>query len=418
MAWYRTGTIAAAKGSKTVTGTGTKWADNKQGIGAGQMLLVPGSGSVQAYEIASVKSDTELTLTDAVASDISGSAYAILAFYGNSYPDFARQLAAQLKYYQSQMDGWQEIMTGTGDVTLVAPDGTSVTISSMSELTTSVKSKLDKSQNLADVENKTTSLKNLGGLPLTGGTLTGGLIGTTIVANSGVSALSRGVDMSQQGTHLVWNEDASTGKGSIVVNRGKGTGGFNIRIVNETNTVENAIFQFTVDGIMNAANGSYSVGGRVRAFSAVSSTYLEVKVDGVAKGITFFDSDKTLKEEIKDADEELALDIIRKIRPVAYKFKDVNYTYQSPDPVTGKMFSAEGIKRGSSHKYGVIAQEFEELLPEGIITNSDGKKSLDPLEQLGLLLTVCHAQQKLIDEQSEVIKSMGVRLKNIDGQDG
>ncbi|WP_190286007.1 MULTISPECIES: tail fiber domain-containing protein [Pantoea] len=138
MAWYRTGTIAAAKDSKTVTGTGTKWADNKQGIGAGQMLLVPGSGSVQAYEIASVRSDTELTVTEAVASEISGSAYAILAFYGNSYPDFARQLAAQLKYYQSQMDGWQEIMTGTGDVTLVAPDGTSVTISSLSKLTSAL----------------------------------------------------------------------------------------------------------------------------------------------------------------------------------------------------------------------------------------------------------------------------------------
>lgn len=163
MAWYRTGTIAAAKGSKTVTGTGTKWADNKQGIGAGQMLLVPGSGSVQAYEIASVKSDTELTLTDAVASEISGSAYAILAFYGNSYPDFARQLAAQLKYYQSQMDGWQEIMTGTGDVTLVAPDGTSVTISSLSKLTEEITGKLDKTGGNVSGSLTAKSLRAVGG---------------------------------------------------------------------------------------------------------------------------------------------------------------------------------------------------------------------------------------------------------------
>lgn len=397
MAWYRTGTIAATKDGKTITGTGTKWADNKQGIGAGQMLLVPGSGSVQIYEIATVKSDTELTLTDAVASDISGSAYAILAFYGNSYPDFARQLAAQLKYYQSQMDGWQEIMTGTGDVTLVAPDGTQLTISSMSELMTRVKGKLDASKNLEDLSDKTAALSNLGALPLSGGTLTGGLTGTTIVAKNGVSAISNGVDMAQQGTHLVWNEESGTGKGSIVVNRGSGTGGFNIRIVNGANTVQHTNFQFTVDGLLYVPNGSFSVGGRVRAFSAVNSTYLEVKVDGAAKGINFFDSDKTLKEDIKDADEVMALDIIRKIRPVAYKFKDINFTYQSPDPVSGEMFNAEGKQAGSSHKYGVIAQEFEELLPEGVITNSDGKKSLDPLEQIGLLLTVCHAQQKIID---------------------
>lgn len=226
------------------------------------------------------------------------------------------------------------------------------------------------------------------------------------------------MNMGQQGTHLVWNEDNGSGKGSIVVNRGSGVGGFNIRIVNSANNVENANFQFTADGLFYAANGSVSVNNRVRAFSAVSSTYLEVKVDGAAKGINFFDSDKTLKEGIEEADEKLALEIIRKIRPVAYKFKDKIFTYQSPDPITGEMVIAEGKQVGSSHKYGVIAQEFEELLPEGVITNSDGMKSLDPLEQLGLLLTVCHSQQKLIDDQSEIVKAMGARLKDLDGLGG
>ncbi|WP_277971738.1 hypothetical protein [Pantoea agglomerans] len=210
MAWYRTGTIAATKDGKTITGTGTKWADNKQGIGAGQMLLVPGSGSVEIYEIATVKSDTELTLTDAVTSNITGSAYAILAFYGNSYPDFARQLAAQLKYYQSQMDGWQEIMTGTGDVTLVAPDGTQVTISSMSELTSSVKGKLDASKNLEDLTDKTTARKNLGFVDEVLPVSLGGTGGNTPSAARSGLGLKSGAT-----TDVVGSTDTGNGAGKI-----------------------------------------------------------------------------------------------------------------------------------------------------------------------------------------------------------
>ena len=143
MAWYTTGTIAVS--GTTVTGTGTNWLDNKQSIGAGQALLIPGSGTVKMYEIASVTSATKLTLKTSPGTIAAGQAYAILSFYTDSVPDFARRLAAQLSYYQSQMDGWQQIMTGTGNVTLTAPDGTSVTISSFAKLT-------------ADVSNLTTSV--------------------------------------------------------------------------------------------------------------------------------------------------------------------------------------------------------------------------------------------------------------------
>lgn len=130
-AWYRAGTIASA--GNVVTGTGTKWADNKMGIGTGQMLIVPGDGIVQMHEILFIDSDTQLRLVNAPAAALSG-AYAIVSFYTDSVPDFARRLAAQLSYYQSQMDGWQKILTGSGSVTIIAPDGTEVTIPSLAGL--------------------------------------------------------------------------------------------------------------------------------------------------------------------------------------------------------------------------------------------------------------------------------------------
>ncbi|MCI0268585.1 UNVERIFIED_ASMBLY: hypothetical protein E7W40_14670 [Cronobacter sakazakii] len=141
-AWYRSGTIAVA--GKTVTGTGTNWTDNKMGIGPGQALLIPSAGTVKVYEIARVDSATQITLNDDAGTVAAGQAYAIMSFYGDSVPDFSRRLSAQLSYYQSQMDGWQEIMTGTGSITLEAPDGTQVTVSSFKKLTTDMAAKADK----------------------------------------------------------------------------------------------------------------------------------------------------------------------------------------------------------------------------------------------------------------------------------
>lgn len=141
MAWYKAGTISVS--GKTVTGAGTNWTDNKMGIGPGQALLIPGTGSVKMYEIARVDSATKITLASDAGTVSAGSAYAIMSFYTDSVPDFARRLAVQLSYYQSQMDGWQQIMTGTGSITLEAPDDTIVTISSFKKLTDDMNNKLD-----------------------------------------------------------------------------------------------------------------------------------------------------------------------------------------------------------------------------------------------------------------------------------
>lgn len=133
MAWYKTGTVAVA--ATKVTGTGTNFLDAKFGVGPGQAFLLPASGTVKIYEIASVEDATHLTLTTSAGTVAAGAAYAVMSFYTDSIPDFSKRLAAQLGYYQSQMDGWQTIMTGTGAVSVTAPDGTVVNISSFAKLT-------------------------------------------------------------------------------------------------------------------------------------------------------------------------------------------------------------------------------------------------------------------------------------------
>lgn len=135
MSMYETGTVSATADATTITGSGTKWADQKNGIGPQCTIAIYGAGTVDLYAIARVDSDTQLTVTRPVSRAFSGAAYGVMVAETQSVQYFANMLAAQLGYYQSQMDGWQEIMTGTGSVTITAPDGRQVTISSFKKLT-------------------------------------------------------------------------------------------------------------------------------------------------------------------------------------------------------------------------------------------------------------------------------------------
>lgn len=102
MSWYKTGTIAVTNGSKIITGTNTVWSNALNGVSAGRMLLLPGSGTVQVYEIASVQSDTQLTLATAFTGATSSALpYAIPTSPSVSIEQFAHEFAVTLVYTSS-----------------------------------------------------------------------------------------------------------------------------------------------------------------------------------------------------------------------------------------------------------------------------------------------------------------------------
>ncbi|HHG9971213.1 TPA: hypothetical protein ACPZLC_004229 [Yersinia enterocolitica] len=132
MAWYRSGTVTSVAGTNVITGTGTLWNNPIFGIASGQMIFVPGAGQVVIYEILAVDSDTKIRVTKNISSAITNSEYAIVTTVSNSMSDLARRTAVQLALYQQFLEDWQNITTGTGDVTIIAPDGTEVVIPALS----------------------------------------------------------------------------------------------------------------------------------------------------------------------------------------------------------------------------------------------------------------------------------------------
>ncbi|MFJ5428962.1 pyocin knob domain-containing protein [Pectobacterium actinidiae] len=134
MSWYKIGTIATTNGSKIITGTGTQFINSLNGVSSGRMLLLPAAGTVQIYEIESVQSDTQLTLVSPFSGTTgSGKSYAIPTSPSVSLEQFAHEFASTLSYYQQQLQGWQSILTGTGNITLTTPDGETVTVRSQAE---------------------------------------------------------------------------------------------------------------------------------------------------------------------------------------------------------------------------------------------------------------------------------------------
>jgi hypothetical protein len=86
MSQYVTGTVAVTNGSASVTGTGTAWSAN---IVAGDVLIIIGGAA--SYQVASVGSDTGLTLTaDYGGTTASGLSYALsrdfTPVFGLPYP--------------------------------------------------------------------------------------------------------------------------------------------------------------------------------------------------------------------------------------------------------------------------------------------------------------------------------------------
>ncbi|MFM5840642.1 hypothetical protein ACET68_19455 [Aeromonas rivipollensis] len=128
--WKRDGTVAVTNGSKKVTGTGTTFADTKNGVAKGHLFCITSGTSVDFYEVDYAVSNTELYLVQAYRGlTATGKAYEIITTFSDSVPEFARRLTATLSAYQQQSDAFQALLTSNAaTIEVPAPDGTKQTL--------------------------------------------------------------------------------------------------------------------------------------------------------------------------------------------------------------------------------------------------------------------------------------------------
>ena len=122
--------MADANGNKKVTGTGTTFADTKNGVAKGHLFCITSGTSVDFYEVDYVVSNTELYLVQSYrGTTATGKAYEIITTFSDSVPEFARRLTATLSAYQQQSDAFQALLTSNAaTIEVTAPDGTKQTL--------------------------------------------------------------------------------------------------------------------------------------------------------------------------------------------------------------------------------------------------------------------------------------------------
>lgn len=84
-------------------------------------------------------------------------------------------------------------------------------------------------------------------------------------------ATAAGNNVGSQGTHIIWNENGD-GRGTIIVNQGQGTGGFNFRFVNSDNSVETGSVRMDGTGTLRAGNNLIAVN---RVHSGNGASYMD-----------------------------------------------------------------------------------------------------------------------------------------------
>jgi hypothetical protein len=326
MSMYETGTVSAAADATTITGSGTKWADQRNGIGPQCTIAIYGAGTVDLYAIARVDSDTQLTVTRPVSKAFSGSR---LRRDGGRNPErcstgqtCSRHSSATIS---RQMDGWQEIMTGDGSVTVTAPDGREVTISSFKKLTDDMAGKAGSGEN-----NDITGLNALGYSKINP-TRVGHLYGTNATTNTknwfAFSNLIEPNPKSETGS----GDLGATGVGAFFIG-----GGGDIYYQYEGNT----LFRLGIDGALNTTSGRiYSMGSYNGTTTAGANVYITTQ--GAFARSTSSAKYKTQVETLKNS----YADKMQELRPVWYRS-----TCENDNPDWGW--------------YGFIAEEVGEILPQ------------------------------------------------------
>jgi len=119
MAQYKTGSVTVTNGSQTVTGLGTLWSSE---VSSGDIFTVVGENAW--YEVGSVDSDTQITLSASYAgTSASGAAYAITrdftTNYGWPYPQKGDiETASLIKRAFEDIDAKLVLTNTDGDVTV------------------------------------------------------------------------------------------------------------------------------------------------------------------------------------------------------------------------------------------------------------------------------------------------------------
>ncbi|WP_318839959.1 hypothetical protein [Providencia sp. PROV080] len=131
---YNVGTVTTTANSTKLIGTGTKWKDNNSRVSAEQVVLIQNGATIYINSIASIQSNTEITLSFPVPASVSNAPYQILTTMVNSVSDAANKIVAMNVANVQFSDILNRWATESGTITVTLPDGTTQQLRTAKEM--------------------------------------------------------------------------------------------------------------------------------------------------------------------------------------------------------------------------------------------------------------------------------------------
>lgn len=144
---YNVGTVTTTANSTKLIGTGTKWKENNSRVSAEQVILIQNGATIYINSIASIQSNTEITLSFPAPASVSNAPYQILTTMVNSVSDAANKIVAMNVANVQFSDILNRWATESGTITVTLPDGTTQQLRTAKEMDRLLDGKLDKSGN-------------------------------------------------------------------------------------------------------------------------------------------------------------------------------------------------------------------------------------------------------------------------------
>ncbi|AVE42489.1 hypothetical protein [Providencia stuartii] len=147
---YNTGTVTTTANSTKLIGTNTKWKDNNSRVSAEQVILIQNGATIYINSIASIQSNTEITLSFPVPASVSNAPYQILTTMVNSVSDAANKIVAMNVANVQFSDILNRWATESGTITVTLPDGTTQQLRTAKEMDKQLDGKFDKTGGVVD----------------------------------------------------------------------------------------------------------------------------------------------------------------------------------------------------------------------------------------------------------------------------
>ncbi|WP_293649744.1 hypothetical protein [uncultured Pantoea sp.] len=155
------GTITLTNNSTSVTGSETSFTTE---LKANDFIVAVVGGVTYTLGVQSVNSATSVTLINAyggpTTSGLAWNAVANAALVGIT-AQLAADVAKSIRGLNLDKANWQQVYSASGNITVTLPDGSQYSGPSWNSVVNSVSGKVDKSQNLGDLADKSAAWKNL-----------------------------------------------------------------------------------------------------------------------------------------------------------------------------------------------------------------------------------------------------------------